>query len=51
MPDDARRVTRPGFVAAGGLGALLIVAYARLTPPIVTDSDFAVAEVYVELLV
>jgi hypothetical protein len=51
VSNDARRETRLGFVAvaAGVLGVLAIVAYARLAAPIVTDSDFAVGEVYVEL--
>jgi hypothetical protein len=32
-----------------GLGILAIVLFSRLTPPITTDSDFAVAELYTEL--
>ncbi len=38
-----------GIGLALALGILAIVLFARVTPPITTDSDFAVTEVYTEL--
>ncbi len=38
-----------GIGLAIALGILAIVSFARVTPPITTDSDFAVTEVYTEL--